>query len=348
MSWIIWIIVAFVVLICGLLLWVIVRSLWDPIYCGLASKGDLLYSSDLINVGDDVYISEHVITSGDRCCLRYLNKFSRMLIVVDNENSNPQICLFNPAPLCSILRIELEKLGTVTSVVVTNCFHYMYVSEYYDAFPSANFIIPQGMLNKRPELGKYCKVYPHGKDIGSVFRGTQYFRLPDFLQDHVIYVDRSEFLFVSDTLIARKERISDPSWSILSCIQVLARSISVHTNHGQPVHFCDYSRQYRRSPMAHQRNVDMWKHIATLPISKVTTGHGVYEGYVPVNSNDIKSLIHDIELPSTNLDVMGAIIFRFFVLDLNLSFFFDWSCLFTEESRVSYIWICTLIMLSRC
>ena len=66
-----------------------------------------------------------MVTSGSGWLQRRITKYSRMVIVVENSG----LGLFNPCPLTEAVKADLDRLGPVTLVCVTNCFHYMCLPE---------------------------------------------------------------------------------------------------------------------------------------------------------------------------------------------------------------------------
>jgi len=103
---------------------VFIRALWDPLYCNFVSSTDIdiLHSAPIQRINDHLYIFEHMTTSGQTWLQRSITKFSRMVVVVDGSN----LCLFSPCPLTDSVKADLLRLGRVSIICVTNCFHYMW------------------------------------------------------------------------------------------------------------------------------------------------------------------------------------------------------------------------------
>lgn len=308
---------------------VVVRSLWDPVYCSTVGMGCVVHSAPLLQISPTVHMSEHVITSGrSYWWQRELTKFSRMVIVSDAAD---RLCLINPCPLTDTLKHDVGALGCVTLVIVTNCFHYMYAADYVQAYPHARFVAPVGFFHKRPELARFFQPFPRSA-TGTLFAGVRFFRLPDFLQEHVIYVEEASLLYAADSLIAQQPRQLNPSHSQLSYLQSLIRRLSIRARHGT-VRFCDYSRQYRLQPNALADNVACWREILSLSILRVITGHGIYRGFVSVVKADLDHLMHQIEQQDTCLDLLGRRLFQACVLRCCPSYFRDWACLFQPDAH---------------
>jgi len=313
---------------------VIVRAMWDPFYCCCMTSADIgvLSSTSLIRISPSVYISEHFINSGNSGkWARSITKFSRMLVVVHNG----ELCLYNPCPLTAELRKELDELGRIQRVVVTNCFHYAFLTQYIDAYPEATFLVPQGMMWKRPGLQQHCTAIPAATE-GSLFAGTRYFRLPDFYQEHVIFVEEANLLYCSDTLYIREPETRPHGRVEIRLMQKFIRLISFSQPCGV-IHYFDYVRQFRYpgSGDLHKENVERWRKIFTLPITRVTTGHGVFRGCVSVTKTELQSLLHCIERKDGWMDRAGRVVFRMLVRKSS-DRYRDWTCLYDKEAQFGY------------
>ena len=313
---------------------IIVRSMWDPFYCCCMTTSDIgvLSSTSLIKISPSVYISEHFINSGNSGkWARSITKFSRMLVVVHNG----ELCLYNPCPLTTELQKELDELGRIQRVVVTNCFHYAFLTQYIDAYPEATFLVPQGMMWKRPELQQHCIAIPAAIE-GSLFTGTHYFRLPDFYQEHVIFVEEAGLLYCSDTLYIREPKTRPHGRLGVRLMQEFIRSISFSQPCGV-IHYFDYVRQFRypHSGDLHKENVERWRKIFALPITRITTGHGVFRGSVSVTNTELKNLLRCIERKDSWMDRAGRLVFRLCVHGAP-NRYRDWTCLYDEEAQFGY------------
>ncbi len=313
---------------------IFVRAMWDPFYCCFMTTADIgvLSSSPLIKISSSVYISEHFINSGNSGkWARSITKFSRMLVVVNNG----ELCLYNPCPLTEELQKELDELGNIQRVVVTNCFHYAFLTQYIDAYPEATFLIPQGMMWKRPELQQHCIAIPAATE-GSLFAGTHYFRLPDFYQEHVIFVEEAGLLYSSDTLYIREPETRPHGRLEVRLMQKFIRLISFSQPCGT-IHYFDYIRQFRYpgSDDLHKKNVECWRKIFALPITRVTTGHGVFCGCVSVTKTELKNLLQCIERKDGWMDRAGRMVFRMCVRGSSIRYR-DWTCLYDKEAQFGY------------
>jgi len=322
-------------IVCAGVMVILFRVFWDPIYCCIVSTANpkVIYSSEkLIQLSKSVYISEHVVNSGQSSCWsRNSTKYSRMLIVCDVQTHT--IALFNPCPLIKQLQQELARLGTITHVVITNCFHYMNTLAYIHTYPNATFIAPAGLFHKQPKLTKHCTVFPSATH-GSLFKNTQYFRLPEFHQEHVIYVKEANLIFCSDTLICRDKTKRDPGRTWMSFIPLFARMVSIRRC-VSPVRFCDYSRQFRvGTTFKFVENTCIWKTVLSLPITKITSGHGVFNGYVSVTPKDLQILLRDIASADSWVDRIGRGIFILCILHARV-WFYDWVCLYDKDAQPS-------------
>jgi len=313
---------------------IIVRAMWDPFYCCFMTTSDIgvLSSSSLIKISSSVYISEHFINSGNSGkWARSITKFSRMLVVVHDG----ELCLYNPCPLTTALKQELAELGHIQRVVVTNCFHYAFLTQYIDAYPEATFLIPQGMMWKRPELQQHCTAIPAATE-GSLFAGTRYFRLPDFYQEHAIFVEEAGLLYCSDTLYIREPETRPHGRVAVRLMQEFIRSISFSRRCGV-IHYFDYVRQFRYpgSGDLHKKNVECWRKIFALPITRVTTGHGVFCGCVSVTKTELQNLLRCIEREDGWMDRAGRMVFRLCVWK-SPNRYRDWTCLYDKEAQFGY------------
>lgn len=313
---------------------VVIRAMWDPFYCCCMTTADIgvVSSTSLIKISPSVYISEHFINSGNSGkWARSITKFSRMLVVVHNG----ELCLYNPCPLTAELRKELDELGRIQRVVVTNCFHYAFLTQYIDAYPEATFLVPQGMMWKRPGLQEHCITIPAATE-GSLFPGTRYFRLPDFYQEHAIFVEEAGLLYCSDTLYIREPETSPHGRFDVKLLQKFIRLISFSKPCGV-IHYFDYIRQFRypHPDDVHTENVECWRKIFALPITRITTGHGVFCGCVSVTQTELKSLLGCIERKDGWMDRAGRLVFRIWVWK-SPERYKDWICLYDKEARFDY------------
>lgn len=322
-----------------LLFGVILRVMWDPIYCKLSHEGSIVRSAELLQVTTNVFVSERVVTSGTKWwCQRNLMKFSRMMIVIctkpESNDDRKQICLCNACSLINQLHTDLTRLGDVTHVVITNCFHYLYLHKYIESFPNATFIIPSGLFLKRPEFSNSCIPFPSGK-TGSIFPETRFFPLPDFFQDHVIYVEEAELLLVSDSLVTQSPNAApDPSYSSLTWLQDCIRCLSIPQQQ-QPVRFYNYTLQYRLASGADEASNTCWREIMLLPISRIVTAHGVYRGFVQVSQFNLDALMREITQGPSIADYCGRYLFSIWVLECCSGFFRDWTLLFLPNARIT-------------
>ncbi|CAE8600753.1 unnamed protein product [Polarella glacialis] len=338
-----WVVVAAIVgstvLLAGVcvLLLVCARALWDPIYCCHVSgpQMQVLHSSPMHRVTDTVHICEHIVTSGASSCLqRKITKYSRMVIVSHGE----KLGLFNPCPLTDAVKKDIDKLGQVDTVCATNCFHYMCIHAYIAAYPGARFIVPAGLLLKRPQLRGRCEPYPE-PPIGSVFPGTRYFRLPEFHQEHLIFVEDAALLWAADTISPHQPAAPNPGRTVLSPFMwpFLAR-LCVHSDqfksqYGRPgaILFADYSRQFTGGDR--RASVAIWQEVLGLPITRVSTAHGLYSGWVDVTKESLQALLEYVKARDTCWDLFGRFVFRTIVLGCCHCCFPEWTPLFKEPER---------------
>mmetsp|Transcript_24308 Transcript_24308/g.69024 ORF Transcript_24308/g.69024 Transcript_24308/m.69024 type:complete len:233 (+) Transcript_24308:251-949(+) len=191
----------------------------------------------------------------------------------------------------------------------------MCTPQYLTAFPSARAIVPAGLLLKRPELGERCEPFPE-EASGSVFPGTKYFRLPDFHQEHLIFVEAASLLWCADTVSPHQKDAPNPGRTVLSpfiwpfigrlCMSTQQRQ----EQSGSPgcILFADYSRQFRPAgAVAQQANVKVWKAVLALPIKRVATAHGHYRGWVDVTLATLDRLFEHIEAEDTWWDKGGVL-----------------------------------------
>lgn len=328
-----------IILLVALIL-VLIRALWDPVYCCFVSGSDMCvtHSSPLWRVTDAVHISEHLVTSGSETWLqKNLTKYSRMVIVADG----PRLALFNVCPLTEAVKSDLSALGTVELVCATNCFHYMCMPQYLEAFPNARAIVPAGLLLKRPELSNRCEAFP--EECGSVFPGTQYFRLPDFHQEHVIYVEDAHLLWCADTLSPHQPNAQNPGrtalspliWPFVGRLCMSTRQWQQQYDHAGTILFADYSRQFRPAgTAARQLNENVWKSVLALPIKRVATAHGHYSGWVDVTQESLSNLLENIQAEDSCWDMCGRVAFQSCVLGCPRTFS-EWTPLFADDARTN-------------
>lgn len=320
---------------------ILIRVLWDPIYCCWISGPGMkvILSSPLFKVTDSVHISEHLVTSGSDTWLQgTLTKYSRMVIVAHGR----RLALFNPCPLTDDVKAQLATLGTVVQVAATNCFHYMCLPQYRKAFPESKFIIPSGLFLKRPEFREWCVAYPE-EQCGSLFHGTQYFRLPDFNQEHVIFVEAANLMWSADMISPHQPDAPNPGRTVLSPLiwsfvgRLCMSAQQWYAEYGKPgsILFADYSRQFRIDAAESQTQTELvWKQILALPIKRVATAHGHYHGWVDVTPENLKCLLKNISRPDTCWDSAGRFIFTGVVLGMCSCAFSEWKPLFdrTDDS----------------
>jgi hypothetical protein len=199
--------------------------------------------------------------------------------------------------------------------------------KFSPGFPS-ECVAPAELERKRPELSARCAFFPDGERQGSVFPGTMYFALPDFLHEHAIYVERAHLLMTADTVIAMDAAAANPSRTCLSWCQGIIRRISIG-EHRRTLRFCNYSTQYRlQAGIELDEYVGVWREIGLLPITTVVTGHGVFRGAVRVTQEDMKNLIASIEAGPSCFDRLGRAAFSICAVKLCPGFFRDWAVLF--------------------
>lgn len=310
------------------------RALWDPVYCCFISTADarLLRSWPLREIAPGVHLSQHLVTSGrGSVCSRHLTKHSRMLVVNVGDD---ELCLINPCPLTEDVRRDIAGLGRVGTVLITNCFHYMYGAAYAAAYPTARFLAPRRLLHKKPALKSAFVAYPTAT-TGVLAAGVSYFRLPDFYEETVIHVSSAHLLYVSDTLVAWDTALPNPGRTICCGLMACTRWASlknVRAAQHARLYYATYARQYRVGDgHSLKENVNMWRRILDQRIERVVTGHGVFDGSMAVSGGDIRDLLHTISAADTCVDRAGREVFVLCVLRCCARRFRDWASLYDDE-----------------
>ena len=330
---------------------VTIRVMWDPVYCSMiATSSDIhiAFSHPIRQIGPSVHVSEHNIDCGHGHCGcfhgRDITKFSRMIIVEDPATKT--LCLFNPCPLTDAVRAALDALGQVKVVVVNNCFHYLFAVQYCDAYGplGARVLVPSSLLVKCPALKEKgaVRTLPSAQE-GSIFPGTQYFRVPNFFaQEHVIFIPAAGLLYCADTLVASLPDYTPKDHGLYTPIELMNRflrciSLSGSCHCGTPpkVRYMDYIRCYFPAS-AQAETAAFWRRVLALPITRVVTGHGLYDGScVEVTRADLDGLCAEIAKPDDCWDHLGRGVFQLLVRRRwGFSGYPEWNSLFDIECPV--------------
>ena len=66
--------------------------------------------------------------------------------------SDGELLLHSPCELTEATRENIDELGQVRFLIAPNSFHYVFVSSYLTAYPSAAFYFPPGLVERQPAL----------------------------------------------------------------------------------------------------------------------------------------------------------------------------------------------------
>lgn len=128
---------------------------------------------------------------------------TRMTVIRLADSS---LILISPIKINPELKQQLDTLGTVQYLVAPNLFHYLYLAQSQQLYPTAKAIAPPGLTAKRPEL-KLDQVFTHdriefdGELQYILLEGFQVFIPPKIavVNEVVFFHPRSKTLIITDS-----------------------------------------------------------------------------------------------------------------------------------------------------
>jgi len=118
----------------------------------------------------------------------------------DNSGRN-ELLLYSPIRYDNALHMEIEELGQVRYILSPNKVHYLFVEEYLDNFPEAEFYAAPGLKERIPELdkGKILRGQPESgwaEEVDQVLTGGN-----SFFSEAVLFHKATKVLIVADFIV---------------------------------------------------------------------------------------------------------------------------------------------------